>query len=178
MNIIVKYRDTGATITAHVYLDHVHVVSFRPGTRHETSARRITEKVLSEWLAESLTPRLIAAGCRIVPESVVTAYDPGSDAVQLDHEECWWPYNGDGTRYEVVPDEPSSPGSLQDLVISALDDAGYGFGAGTVFRVVAPVFADWLAAQPKRTWQPSWTHATTAAMQRDHDVRLILRETE
>lgn len=50
------------------------------------------------------TPPPIGATVRIIAEGVVTAYDPGSDAVQLDHEECWWPYSHAGTsiRYEVV----------------------------------------------------------------------------
>mgnify|MGYP003559109280 FL=1 len=33
-------------------------------------------------------------------------------------------------------------------VVAALDAAGYGIGAATVFSIVAPVFADFLAEQP------------------------------
>lgn len=90
---------------------------------------------------------------RITAEGVVTAYDPGSDAVQLDHEECWWPYNGHGVSYAVVPDIDLNtvhlpPRTLMHRVVEALDVAGYNFGAAAIFSIVAPVFADFLAEQP------------------------------
>lgn len=112
---------------------------------------------LTRWadlLDPSPAPK-IGERIRITAEGVVTAYDPGSDAVQLDHEECWWPYSDCGTRvsYVVVPDIDLNtvhlpPRTLMHRVVEALDVAGYGIGAATVFSIVAPVFADFLAEQP------------------------------
>jgi hypothetical protein len=46
---------------------------------------------------------------------VVTAYDPGSDSVQLNGEECWWPYSGDGISYEYLPDMDGLTALWQEL---------------------------------------------------------------
>lgn len=120
----------------------------------ECRGTQAADQVIAELLDPPPGPK-IGEHIRIIAEGVVTAYDPGSDAVQLDHEECWWPYSDCGTRvsYVVVPDIDLNtvhlpPRTLMHRVVAALDAAGYGIGAATVFSIVAPVFADFLAEQP------------------------------
>lgn len=45
---------------------------------------------------------VVGTQIKITAVGVVTAYDAGSDSVQLNSEECWWPYNGDGVTYEYL----------------------------------------------------------------------------
>lgn len=106
---------------------------------------------------------------RITAEGVVTAYDPGSDAVQLDHEECWWSYNGDGICYEVVGG--SAPLDPQSQTLRERCRVLYIMSADHIDAVLA-VVADWLASQP--LWTVSY--AAGYAQQRDHDVRLLRGE--
>lgn len=145
-------------------------------------------------LADILDPQpprpQVGEHIRIIAEGVVTAYDPGSDAVQLDHEECWWPYSdaGSSVRYETRDPQPE-PSSPRERVAEVVR-AHFGFTsdslsnyypcADAVLAVVAdfpiewvlatfgPRLGDWLAAQP--LW--SDYHAS-ADRQRAHDVRLI-----
>ena len=65
--------------------------------------------------------------------------------------------------------DPPAP-TLREQVALALYEGEE--DAETADAVLA-VVADWLAAQPKITYQPMWSHSTSVAMQRDHDVRLI-----
>jgi len=77
-------------------------------------ATRDTSVILAEWAA-LLDPQpqhpQVGEHIRIIAEGVVTAYDPGSDAVQLDHEECWWPYSdaGSSVRYETLDPQRGTP---------------------------------------------------------------------
>lgn len=67
------------------------------------------------------------------------------------------------------------PPTLREQVLGVIRAAWYSDDStpeGTADAVLA-VVADWLAAQPKIAYQPMWSHSTSVAMQRDHDVRLI-----
>lgn len=72
---------------------------------------------------------------------------------------------------------PSAP-TLREQVARAICDDGWDTCQIKDFHeqdadAVLAVVADWLAAQPKIAYQPMWSHSTSVAMQRDHDVRLI-----
>jgi hypothetical protein len=69
MNLIVKHEDVGATIKTSIYLDHHHVVSYMPGTRHVETAEATAAEVLTEWLADTLSPHITRIGGRITTES-------------------------------------------------------------------------------------------------------------
>ena len=98
---------------------------------------------------------------RIVAEGVVTAYDPGSDAVQLDHEECWWPYSdaGSSVRYETRDPQPEPP-SLREQVreVMAVLDKQFITWEEHAVGVIDAV-ANWLAAH-KPPPEPTFSSAS------------------